>query len=44
MPLLEHETDHSELLWSVFSTSPHLVLKWKHILIIFLGFPKNPKL
>ena len=40
MPLLEHEANHSQLLWSS-PFSPYLGLKWKHILTIFLCFLRN---
>lgn len=39
-PLLEHEANHSQLLWSS-PFSPYLGLKWKHILTIFLCFLRN---
>ena len=46
MPLLEHEANHSQLLWTVQrgSTSPQLELKYKHSLIIFLFLKKKTKL
>ena len=45
-PLLEHEANHSQLLWTIWSSpiSNTWELKWKHILIVFLCFLKKPKL
>ena len=42
--LLEHEANHSLLLWTIWSSLiPHLGLKWKHIQILFLCFSKKSK-